>query len=242
ERILLNLSDQSDSSEPPVIEDFNLGEDSIEIFGVDQDEAAEIAVYDRNTGAIYFNSEPIAQLDAGLFLNEDEVELSGNDLPVSTVNTSESKVFRFFDPTAGGHFYTVDEAEKDFVRDNLDNYLFEGETYQAISTITDNGAEEVYRLFNPSTGVHLYTTSEVERDFIIENLDNFDYEGAKFYAYDSQVEGSMPVYRFYEPTLGVHFYTPSEVERDNVIDNLDNYNFEGIAYYAMPLDSEMSDI
>ncbi|MEM7595318.1 MAG: M10 family metallopeptidase C-terminal domain-containing protein, partial [Cyanobacteria bacterium P01_A01_bin.83] len=47
ERILLNLSDQSDSSEPPVIEDFNLGEDSIEIFGVDQDEAAEIAVYDR---------------------------------------------------------------------------------------------------------------------------------------------------------------------------------------------------
>ncbi|MEM8722594.1 MAG: hypothetical protein AAGE84_25445 [Cyanobacteria bacterium P01_G01_bin.39] len=240
ERILLNLSDQSDSSEPPVIEDFTSGEDTIEVFGVTDDSATP--TYDRETGALVIDGQQVAQLDEDLFLDGNAVQVQGNDLDVDNVDTGETTVFRFFDPTAGGHFYTVDEDEKDFVRDNLDNYLFEGATYQAVSTITDDGAEEVYRLFNPSTGVHLYTTNEVERDFIIDNLDNFDYEGAKFYAYDSQVEGSLPVYRFYEPTLGVHFYTPSEVEKDNVIDNLDNYNFEGVAYYAMPLDSEMSDV
>ena len=99
----------------------------------------------------------------------------------------------------------------------------------------------MYRFFNPSKGVHLYTTDEVERDSIVENLDNFVYEGVKFYAYETEVDGSMPVYRFYEPTLGVHFYTPNEVEKDSVMKNLENYNFEGVAYYALPLemDSDM---
>lgn len=240
ERILLDLTSISESSEPPVIEDLNSSEDTIEVSGIDNDLAPPI--YDQRTGALIIDGQQVAQLDEGLLLDGNAVQLSGNDLDLNNVDTGETTVFRFFDPTAGGHFYTVDEGEKDFVRDNLDNYLFEGETYQAVPTITDDGAEEVYRFFNSSTGVHLYTTSEVERDSVMENLDNFDYEGAKFYAYDSQVEGSMPVYRFYEPTLGVHFYTPNEVEKDNVMDNLDNYSFEGVAYYAMPIDSEMSDI
>ena len=103
------------------------------------------------------------------------------------------------------------------------------------------GAEEVYRFFNPSTGVHLYTTSERERDFIIANLSNFQFEGVKFYAYETNVEGSIPVYRFFEPTLGVHFYTPNEREKTFVQENLSNYNFEGIAYYALPIDSDSTD-
>jgi Repeat of unknown function (DUF5648) len=85
----------------------------------------------------------------------------------------------------------------------------------------------------------LYTTSEKERDVIIEGLASYQYEGIKFYAYDTQVEGSLPVYRFYEPSLWVHFYTPEEKEKTYVMENLDNYNFEGIAYYAMPLTSDI---
>ena len=82
--------------------------------------------------------------------------------------------------------------------------------------------------------MHLYTTDEIERDSIIDTLDDFEFEGVKFYAYETEVEGSIPVYRFFEPTLGVHFYTPNEAEKDAVQANLSNYNFEGIAYYALP--------
>ena len=240
DRILIDHPDDFNSETLPHIADFEPREDSISVFAVDN--PVEVAVYDIGSGIIFLDSREVVQLDEGLVLGEDDVELTGNDLPVSNFNSNGLTVYRFFDPTAGGHFYTVDENEKNFVQENLDNYTFEGETYKTYDPTTGDEGEEVYRFFNPSTGVHLYTTSEIERDSIIENLDNFTYEGAKFYAFENEVEGSMPVYRFYEPTLGVHFYTPSEFEKDSVIENLDNYNFEGIAYYAMPLDSNMGDI
>ena len=238
--ILLDLSEGSDSSEIPVIEGFIPGEDEIRLFGVEN--AVEVAVFDEESETLLIDGEPVVQLDEVTVLAPDDIELQGNDLDVSNVDTGETTVFRFFDPIAGGHFYTVDENERNFVQENLDNYLFEGETYQAIDPINGDGAEEVYRFFNPTTGVHLYSTSEVERDFIIENLDNFSYEGVKFYAFDSEVEGSIPVFRFFERTLGVHFYTPNEVERDFVLENLDNYNFEGVAYYTLPASSVTSDV
>ncbi|MGD1919254.1 MAG: hypothetical protein ACFCAD_10410 [Pleurocapsa sp.] len=105
---------------------------------------------------------------------------------------------------------------------------------------SSEGTEEVYRFFNETTGVHLYTTNEVERDSIQANLPDFTFEGAVFNAYETQVEGSIPVYRFYEPNIGVHLYTPSEFERDEVQANLPNYNFENIAYYALSLEADAS--
>ncbi len=234
DRILIDLPQESDSDQLPIIDDFQPGEDEISVFGVEN--SAEVPVYDIASGVILLDSREVLQVDPGLIPEEDDVELTGNDLPISILNSSETIVYRFFDPTSGGHFYTVDENEKNYVQENLDNYTFEGETYKTYDPTTGSEAEEVYRFFNPSTGVHLYTTSEIERDSVIENLDNFTYEGAKFYAFENQVEGSIPIYRFYEPTLGVHFYTPSEFEKDSVIENLDNYDFEGIAYYALPLE------
>ncbi len=139
-------------------------------------------------------------------------------------------IHRFYDPASGGHLYTGDEVEKDYVDKNLNNYTYEGESY--LSVAQDLQAEEVYRFFNSQTGVHLYSTSEVEKDSIIENLDNFSYEGVKFYAYETQIDDSVPVYRFYEPSIGVHFYTPNEAEKIFIEENLSNYTYEGIAYYV----------
>ena len=90
---------------------------------------------------------------------------------------------------------------------------------------------------NNETGSHLYTTSQTEVDFIRANLPNLTFEGEAFYAYNSQVEGSIPIYRFFNDT-GSHFYTPSSAERDFVEENLDNYRYEGIAYYADPFTSD----
>ena len=153
------------------------------------------------------------------------------DIPSEPGANSSSTVYRFFNPTAGVHFYTADTAERDYVRDNLNNYDYEGESYITADPLTGS-PDAVYRFFNSTTGVHLYTTDENERDYIIDNLDNFVYEDVKFYAYETEASGTVPVYRFYEPTIGVHFYTPNEGEKTSVEDNLPNYNYEGIAYYV----------
>ena len=249
-----DLAQEYDAENLPTIEDFAPGEDRIAILGDENPTATP--VYDSNTGSLIVDGEEIVQLKPDLKLTSADVTIGGTvggtsvtpDPTPITIDSSETTVFRFFNPSKGGHFYTADVNERDSVRDNLDNYIYEGETYetatptavaQSITGEETVEAEEVYRFFNPSTGVHLYTTDENERDSIIENLDNFVYENVKFYAYETEVEGSLPVYRFYEPTLGVHFYTPDLNERNSVLENLDNYVDEGIAYYAMPLDAEM---
>ena len=160
--------------------------------------------------------------------------ISINNSEPANIIEGSSTVYRFFNPSAGVHFYTASEVERDVVLD-LPNYSFEGESYNTVDPLS-GGAEDVYRFFNTNTGVHLYTTDENERDFIIENLAEFAFEETAFSAYETEIEGAIPIHRFYEPSIGVHFYTPNETERMFVEDNLSNYTYEGIAYYAFPLD------
>ena len=201
-------------------ETFNLGQSSVSTTILDDDgeDGSTDTDTDTDTGGEDGSTDTDTDIDPG---GED-----GNDI-----------VYRFFNPTAGVHFYTDDEIERNFVEDELDNYEFEGPSYRTVDPMT-GGAEDVYRFFNARTGVHLYTTDENERDNIIDNLDEFTFEGTAFNAYETQIEGSIPIYRFFEPTIGVHFYTPNEAERDFVDSELDNYNSEGIAYYVLPLETE----
>ena len=173
------------------------------------------------------NSQPNLEGDGFIFITTQE-----------SVSVLGNTVYRFFMPSLGGHFYTNDETEKNYVIDNLDNYEYEGESYQAVNPQADE-AEEVYRFFNPQTGFHLYTTDEVESEYISDNLDHFTPEGIVFHAFDTQILGSIPIYRFYEPTLGTHFYTEDEAEMISVRENLTNYNYEGIAYYALPIEDNV---
>lgn len=86
----------------------------------------------------------------------------------------------------------------------------------------------VYRLFNTDTGVHLYTADVAERDSIIQNLSNYNYEGVAYFT--AQSDGGVPVYRFYEPNLDIYLYTASEAERDFILDNLPNHTLQGESF------------
>lgn len=146
---------------------------------------------------------------------------------------SPGAVYRFFNNDTGVHFYTASDEERSAVAD-LNNFNYEGASYTSVDPLT--GSPEplsVYRFLNEDTGVHLYTISEVERD-AVEDLSNFSFEGEAFFAYETEVAGSIPIYRFFNPSTGAHFYTPSAAERDNVEDNLSDFQSEGIAYYAFP--------
>ena len=177
--------------------------------------------------------------DAGSIVDlfEDQEEVTVLD------DFSPGAVYRFFNNDTGVHFYTASDEERSAVAD-LNNFSYEGASYVGVGVGVDplTGSSDplpVYRFLNEDTGVHLYTISETERD-AVEELDNFSFEGEAFFAYETEVEGSIPIYRFFNPSTGAHFYTPSATERDNVEDNLPDFQSEGIAYYAFPIETELS--
>lgn len=150
---------------------------------------------------------------------------------------SETTIYRFFNNNTGVHFYTASETEKNYVRENLSEFLYEGSSYRGVDPLTGTReALPVYRFLNLETGVHLYTISENERE-TVANVNNFVYEGEAFFAYETQVAGSIPIYRLYNSVTGTHFYTPSNAERIEIDSNLPEFVSEGIAYYALPQSS-----
>lgn len=92
----------------------------------------------------------------------------------------------------------------------------------------------VYRFLNTDTGVHLYTSSEVERDAILENLPNYVSEGSAYISVDPFTGSPEPeqVYRFLNSDTGTHLYTVSEVERESVEQNLPNFSLETESFFA----------
>lgn len=65
----------------------------------------------------------------------------------------------------------------------------------------------VYRVYNPNSGEHFYTTDESESEHL-KSL-GWQYEGIGWYA---AADGSA-VYRLYNPNAGEHHYTTSEEEK-----------------------------
>ena len=156
-------------------------------------------------------------------------------------------VYRFFEPEQGFHFYTSSSQERDAVQQQIDNgeltYNYEGGSFSALAEDDDGdpltGAKPVYRFFNNSTGAHLYTISETEKNGIVGNLPDYSLEGVAYYAYDAPQDNTIPLYRLYNSETGTHFFTPSASERDNVLDTLPQYSEEGedaIGFYVLPSD------
>lgn len=84
--------------------------------------------------------------------------------------------------------------------------------------------QTMFRLYNPNSGEHFYTSSTVERDSIIAV--GWQDEGTGWIA---PTEGD-PVYRLYNQYAGEHHYTTSAVERDMLVSV--GWNDEGIGWYA----------
>ena len=148
----------------------------------------------------------------------------------------DNTIYRFYDRHSGVHFYTADKNERNYVYDRLDNYTYEGASYQGIDPTSETKSLAVYRFYNQNSGSHFYTIDENEKNVVEQNLDNYSYEGEAFFAFHTEVKGSIPIYRFYNSTTGTHFYTPSAEERDHLIDHLSHFQSEGIAYYAFSID------
>jgi len=146
-------------------------------------------------------------------------------------------VYRFWSDLYSGHFYTASKAERDLVIDlySDDVWRYECIAYYAYNSSIGTSIP-VYRFWSDLYSGHFYTSSEEERDLVIElySDDVWRYEGVAYYAYNSPTDTTSPVYRFWSDLFTHHFYTASEEERDLVIElySDDVWRYEGVAYYA----------
>ncbi len=87
----------------------------------------------------------------------------------------------------------------------------------------------MYRLYNPNSGEHFYTSNVAEKNNLV-NL-GWNYEGV---AWDAPKTSDTPVYRLYNPNAGDHHYTVSAGERDFLVNV--GWNYEGIGWYSTAKD------
>ena len=93
------------------------------------------------------------------------------------------------------------------------------------------GSGEMYRVYNPNSGEHFYTSNKAEKDHLV-NL-GWKYEGI---GWKAPTVSNYPVYRLYNANGGEHHYTMNAAEKNNLV-NL-GWKYEGIGWFsADPNDS-----
>lgn len=103
------------------------------------------------------------------------------------------------------------------------------------------GRVPVYRFWSPVNKRHFYTTSETEKNKLINNFSHvWTYERIAYYALPTASdEDCRPVYRFWSSPLKAHFYTIRESEKNKLITQFsDVWQYERVAFYAYPEGSE----
>ena len=149
--------------------------------------------------------------------------VDGNDDVVSTVDYGEP-VSEPADPTREGYDFAgwyTDEActvAYDFTKPVTGD--------MTLYAKWDQKSAAMYRLYNPYTGEHFYTSSAFERDSLVSV--GWESEGEGWVA----PSAGAPVYRLYNPYVegGDHHYTLSVVERDSLVEA--GWEYEGVGWYS----------
>ena len=85
--------------------------------------------------------------------------------------------------------------------------------------------EEMYRLYNPNSGEHFYTSHPNEKDILLNA--GWRYEGV---AWRAPGYSNTPVYRLYNTNSTEHHYTKSITEKNNLVSK--GWRYEGIGWYS----------
>ncbi len=110
---------------------------------------------------------------------------------------------------------------------------------RVLLSITSNSAEtQVFRVLNPNLAMHTFTTSEGERDTLVNTYGYVDETQSPnvggFGVFTGQLDGSSPVRRLYNPNNGEHYYTIKDVERDFLVTAGWSYEKDEGAIFATP--------
>ncbi|MEG4503627.1 hypothetical protein QUA81_11350 [Microcoleus sp. F6_B4] len=156
--------------------------------------------------------------------------------PVNAGGSTGIPVARFFDKTAGGHFYTTDPIEKSDRLTNPARFQSEGDEFIA----PGDGNAKVQRFLNTASGTYFFTNKPGEIQFV-RTLPQFRDQGEVFNSYSTAVPGAVPIYRFTNlarerenPLNITHFFTASAEQR-RAVQGRSDFRDEGVAFYALPV-------
>jgi hypothetical protein len=96
-------------------------------------------------------------------------------------------VYRFWSEKLAGHFYTIDEAEKDkLIREQSKVWTFEGIVFYAYPPAkAPTGSQPVYHFWSEKLARHFYTISESEKQTLVDQYSKtWHYEGIAWYAFE----------------------------------------------------------
>ena len=110
--------------------------------------------------------------------------------------------------------------------DNPYGYTFDFGTFP-LENSQGQGAVAMTRLYNPTSGEHLYTADAHEVSVLTSQY-NWKNEGIGWYA---PRMSNTPVYRLYNNASGEHFYTTNKNEKNTLVKQ-HNWTDEGIAWYS----------
>jgi len=112
--------------------------------------------------------------------------MSDKDILTGETIEGVSPVYRFFDTESGEHFFTIDEAQKDSIRADLGDYVFEGISYYAFESQPENiDTVPLYQTFNSATESYVYSTNSDDLNGIANSTatSQFDIEADDAIAY-----------------------------------------------------------
>lgn len=119
----------------------------------------------------------------------------------------------------------VEYEQKDFEEILKAHPDLDGKILEEGETLTAQVGYYVYRLYNPNTGEHLYTTGEYEASYL-------EYRGWKRegIAWAAPYKSNTPVYRLYNANASDHHYT-SDKHEVSVLEKA-GWKNEGVFWYA----------
>ena len=100
----------------------------------------------------------------------------------NTPNNGTQALYRFYNSSKDAHLYTASEAEKNALVAPSSGYALEGTVGNVLASgsVVATSAP-VYRLFNASSGKHLFTIDQLERSNLLASSTGWASEGVGFY-------------------------------------------------------------
>lgn len=129
---------------------------------------------------------------------------------------------------AGTYFFlTGNQAEHDFLVNN--GWTSRGPAgFVYPSPSNAPGLVPLYRIYQPASGDHFYTTDQAERNTALTNYGYAD-EGVAGYVFNQSGQVRKPLFRAYNPNTGQHRFTGSALEYNTLSSD---WIKEGVACYV----------
>lgn len=142
---------------------------------------------------VYVNGKELVKNGEYLVKYENNIQAGTAKVTVMGVGVYSGEIsgeFKIIPPDNGEKGYIPADAKKDVPEDY----------------------DMLFRMYNPNTGEHFYTTSRTEGNNLVEA--GWTYEGEGWIA----PKGGKPVYRLYNSNTGDHHYTMSEREKNKLVE------------------------